>query len=87
MGQWAMTDGRIPCAVPFCRRTAPREKFPDASEIMCGRCWRRARRSRRLLFARLRRRWRDGRANARDMRVLDRLWESIKAEVIARASP
>ena len=33
--------GRIACAIPFCRRTAPAEKFPD-DEIICGKCWRMA---------------------------------------------
>ncbi len=34
-----MPDGRIPCVVPFCRRTADAEKFKD-SEIICGKHWR-----------------------------------------------
>jgi len=31
---------RIPCINPSCRRTAPREKFPDAEAVICGRCFR-----------------------------------------------
>jgi hypothetical protein len=27
---------RIPCCVPFCRRTGARIRFPDAEEIICG---------------------------------------------------
>lgn len=34
-----MTD-RIPCCIPFCRRTAARDKHPNCTEIICGRCWR-----------------------------------------------
>jgi hypothetical protein len=26
--------------VPFCRRTASREKFPNCDEIICGKHWR-----------------------------------------------
>lgn len=37
-----MKPGRIPCSVPFCGRTASRERFPDASEIICGKHWRMA---------------------------------------------
>ncbi len=34
-----MSD-RIPCINPRCRRTAAREKHPNANEIVCGKCWR-----------------------------------------------
>lgn len=34
-----MSD-RIPCLVPGCRRTAPRKKFPDAVELICGKHFR-----------------------------------------------
>lgn len=33
--------GRIPCCVPFCRRTAAAERHPTSEEIICGKCWRR----------------------------------------------
>jgi len=37
-----MTD-RIPCCVPFCKRTAPRSRHPSPdAEIICGKCWRRS---------------------------------------------
>jgi hypothetical protein len=53
---------RIPCCIPHCRRTAPREKFADSEEIICGRCWRRipaARRHRhKQLEKRLAKLWR-----------------------------
>ncbi len=34
-----MSD-RIPCCVPYCRRTASRTKFVDSEEIICGPHWR-----------------------------------------------
>lgn len=34
-----MTE-RIPCCVPFCRRTASRTKFAASEEIICGPHWR-----------------------------------------------
>ena len=36
-----MTD-RIRCCVPYCGRTAAREKFPNCEEIICGKHWRMA---------------------------------------------
>jgi hypothetical protein len=32
--------GRIACSVPFCRRTAPAEKYETDEMIICGRHWR-----------------------------------------------
>lgn len=34
--------GRIPCVVPFCRRTADATKFGADCEIICGKHWRMA---------------------------------------------
>lgn len=31
--------GRIPCIKPGCRRTGSREKHPDATQIICNKCW------------------------------------------------
>jgi hypothetical protein len=31
---------RIPCSVPFCRRTASRDRHPNCTEIICGKHWR-----------------------------------------------
>ena len=38
---------RIPCVVPFCRRTAARDKHPDASEIIC---WKATQKSYKLMI-------------------------------------
>lgn len=35
-----MSADRIPCCVPFCRRTVARLRFPDAQEIICGKHYR-----------------------------------------------
>lgn len=32
--------GRIPCEVPFCRRTADASKYEGPTRIICGKCWR-----------------------------------------------
>lgn len=32
--------GRIPCLNPRCGRTADARKYPDCTEIVCGKCWR-----------------------------------------------
>lgn len=49
---------RIPCCVPFCKRTASRDKFPNASEIICGKHWRMAPAAWRRRLSRLRRTYR-----------------------------
>lgn len=55
--------GRIPCAIPFCRRTADAEKFEGCEEIICGKHWRMApaswRRRRTRLLRTYRRRFGD----------------------------
>jgi len=78
-----MTD-RIPCVVPFCRRTAAREKFPDATEIICGKHHRLARKRLRRLMTLARRRWVRDQSDRNAARCW-RLWNAIKAECIAAA--
>jgi hypothetical protein len=34
-----MSD-RIPCCVPFCKRTAPKARWPHAFEWICSKHWR-----------------------------------------------
>jgi hypothetical protein len=31
---------RLRCCVPYCRRSASRDKFPNVDEIICGKHWR-----------------------------------------------
>lgn len=52
------TGDRIPCCVPFCRRTAARDRFPNCDEIICGKHWRMAPASWRRRQARLGRMYR-----------------------------
>ncbi len=83
---------RIPCCVPFCRRTANGQKFPDAHEIICGKHYRLASLVLRRRLSKLRRRharYREGVDDAKIERsyALDwRIWDRIKAQVIERAA-
>lgn len=79
-----MMGDRIPCAVPFCRRTAARDKHPNATEIICGKHWRLARKRRRRLFTLACRRWEREQSHKNGARCR-RLWATIKAECIAAA--
>jgi hypothetical protein len=76
---------RIPCLVPFCRRTAARERFPGVEEIICGKHWRTsAWRTRKLYYGvqRKLRRW----PNDERLRRLEwRLWERCKRQVLQAA--
>lgn len=82
------TGDRIPCAIPFCRRTAARAKYPDATEIICGKCGRRAPRRLRMLYRKAARRWWSGEdRSAKNTARCDRLWEKFKAAAIAGATP
>ena len=51
-----MTGDRIRCLVPACRRTAPKSRYPDSDEIICGRCWRTIEPALRRRYKQLRRR-------------------------------
>jgi hypothetical protein len=95
-----MSADRIPCCVPFCRRTAPRTgKFDRCTKIICGKHWRLARRSRRLTYGRLlleidrdtRPFWHMTHGSAQRLRrikvekVAAALWRRLEAETIERA--
>lgn len=69
---------RVPCCVPFCRRTIARENLPtEHNEWICGRHWTttsRAWRRRLFLFRR------------RDRQDLeDRMWAMLKHQAIERS--
>lgn len=51
-----MTDDRIPCLNPRCRRTAPADRYAPATEILCYKCWRTLPRAMRDGLRRLERR-------------------------------
>lgn len=92
-------SNRIACCVPFCRRTAKREAF---TEIICGKCWRKAPKARRQVYSRLLRRYRrrfgnncfwtypPGSAERLECVALTRrcdvIWAAIKKRVIERAA-
>lgn len=80
-----MSSDRIPCVVPFCKRTGNRAKMPDAVEVICGKCSRRAPRRLRLLYRKARRALERGRNSERAWRQVDRLWDQLKAAAIAAA--
>ena len=71
--------GRIPCCIPFCRRTASIERHPDAVEVICGKHWRFASRRGRGLYAVRRRRAEAG--DESQWPKLERLWERLKSEI------
>lgn len=48
---------RIPCINPNCRRTASREKYPGATNIICGKCWRAIPDQMRKRWKQLKSRW------------------------------
>ena len=74
------TPDRIPCCVPFCRRTAARAKMPDASEIICGKHGRMAKRERALWRAVHKQVMRQGeRVSERQWRRYNRVWDRFVA--------
>lgn len=86
--------GRLNCIVPECRRTAPADRYPDWTEIICGACWRRCvpphlRKAIRKLDAlarRYRRRGDDARL-VRTYKMRDRVWESIRLHIVEPSRP
>lgn len=96
-----MTD-RIACCVPFCRRTAPRDKFPNCSEIICGKHGRMASRTVRLRYRKLFRRYRKNLGGMQYWEhpagsplrlegvklacILDKLWDRYKQGAIEAAA-
>lgn len=80
--------GRIPCVIPFCRCTAPKERYPDGTEIICSKCYRLASKHDRRRLRRVHRiMTREGVTGFRDSKpgsvgrhavvLQNRLWERI----------
>lgn len=86
-----MTD-RIPCAVPFCRRTFSREKHPRATWMVCGDHWRMAPKRLRQAYSLMLRRYRRLPIEKptpliwRKFRQLERMAERVRDAAIAAAA-
>lgn len=96
-----MREERIPCSVPFCRRTADAKKF-EGQEIICGKHWRLASAVQRRRHSRVARQYRrlfgdqgfwqfppgsEKRIAAiRLGRICNALWERCKNDAIERAA-
>lgn len=78
-----MSD-RVPCCIPFCRRTAARNKIGGATEIICGRHWRLSDKTQRRVYRRARAR---AMRNQTDVAFIaaDRIWGRIKRVITERA--
>jgi len=79
---------RIPCCVPFCKRTAARAKHPDAVEIICYLHWRIGSKVLRQRLSKLRKRKERCRSEVDFSRLewLDwQVWERLKKQIIERA--
>ena len=70
---------RIPCSVPFCRRT----RFNDGtfSEWVCADHWRAVPKRYRLLYTAAKRRWRSD-PSEKNARRCERVWARCKSEAI-----
>lgn len=86
-----LAPGRIRCLVPFCGRTFKKKACDDKGEVMCGRHYRLADKSKRLRLRVIYRAWQ--KADAKDMALARhkaadlwwRQWGEIKVQVIERA--
>jgi hypothetical protein len=89
--------GRIPCCVPFCRRTA-RDEGIKGQEVICGKHWRLADRTLTRRYKRLQRRCdnlmaiepeqyseAERQRVVRLFQIVRRMWERIKHQSIERA--
>lgn len=76
---------RIPCEVPFCRRTAPAAKFEEGSRIICGKHSRLADTKTRGLYKLARRRLKANAADESARRVMCSTWERMRRQAIERA--
>lgn len=78
-----MSDDRIPCSCPGCRRTVCACSLPDGNtEWICGPHWGAVPRRMRNTYTRVKRRWRAGRA---DVSAVDRIWARCKRAAIDEA--
>lgn len=74
---------RISCVVVGCRRTAPRKKFPNSVEIICGPCGARVRDVRKVYRRARKRLHRDETEN--NYRAVARIWAIFKRKATEAA--
>lgn len=77
--------GRIPCEVPFCRRTAPAAKFGEGARIICQKHSKLADPRVRRIYKLARRRARKNPNDEAAHRIWDRMWERMRKQAIERA--
>lgn len=80
-----MNPARLRCIVPFCRRTAARERFPGAAEFICGIHWRATPKRYRRLLRRIKRRWDRGEKTATLLSLGDLVWTRLKRAAVEAA--
>ena len=79
-----MTD-RIPCEVPFCRRTADRSKFGDGVRIICGKHWRLGNMRPRKLYSAAKRKFKKTGIDRYNW-LANRAWDIVRKQAIERAA-
>lgn len=81
LGENLMAE-RLPCCVPFCRRTIKGGEF---AEWICGEHWRLVRRDRRMVYARYRRLWRRS-GKTQYVGACNGTWSALKREAVEAAA-
>lgn len=75
--------GRIPCEVPFCRRTAPAARHEPDTRIICGKHWRLGDPRPRRVYSRAMRKLR-ATGEDRYRRIVHSCWERLLKQAIER---
>ena len=81
-----MKQDRIPCCVPFCKRTASKERFPHADEIICGKHWRAVGRRTKWLYRAVRRKLKRWPNDEHYHDISSRNWQVCRREAIEAAA-
>lgn len=78
--------GRIPCCIPFCRRTADADKYAPGTEIICQPHWRMVPTRLKRRYARVKRLGRmfhrRGRDTSRLCQMAVDIWNECKTAVL-----
>lgn len=84
---------RLPCVVPFCKRTMPPEVMAilngepiHATECVCAKHWPLLRAERRRVWLRAKRAWRNNPGDRRLTRRFGRLWSRLTRDAIEVAA-